>query len=79
MTASITGDSKVTATSGDVAFFATDDSSIDADGGGVTVSFAYGTIGVAAGAGAGKAVNTITNATKAFIDSSTVTAAKECP
>ena len=74
VTASITGDSNVTATSGDVTLTATDDSSIDADGGGVTVAFAYGTIGVAAGAGAGKAVNTITNTTKAFIEKSTVTA-----
>ena len=74
VTASITGGSLVTATSGDVTLSAKDGSSIDADGGGVTVAFALGTTAVAAGAGAGKAVNTITNSTKAIIDQSTVTA-----
>ena len=79
VTASITDGSTVTATSGNVTLSATDSSTIEADGGGVTVGFAAGTTSVTAGAGAGVAKNWITNTTKAYIDSSTVTAEGAVP
>jgi len=77
ITAAIQNGSTVTTTSsGDVKLSATDNPSIIADGGGLSVALGFGgAAGVGVSLGVGAAVNTITDTTCAFVDASTVNAA----
>ncbi len=70
----ISGNSLVTTTDGDVTLSATDNSSITADGGGLSLGIALGEgAGVGLTFGAAVAVNTIGNTVTASIENSTVT------